>query len=181
MLNKIKTLNSDRGFTIVELLIVIVIIAILASITIVAYNGIQARAKTVASQSAATNLDKKMEAYNAINGQYPNVAGTITCTSTGAACGTQNSVVTTTASDWYSSYAATSAVNNVAASAMAAPTTLSTLWYYPSTTVGGCIYYWDFTQNKAIPVTVGTPATACAATPAASGTFPLTTTTSLGV
>ena len=34
-----------RGFTIVELLIVIVVIAILASITIVAFNGIQARAQ----------------------------------------------------------------------------------------------------------------------------------------
>lgn len=39
-----KPLKS-HGFTIVELLIVIVIIAILASITIVAYNGIQERAR----------------------------------------------------------------------------------------------------------------------------------------
>ena len=36
-----KTQRNLRGFTIVELLIVIVIIAILAAITIVAYNGIQ--------------------------------------------------------------------------------------------------------------------------------------------
>jgi prepilin-type N-terminal cleavage/methylation domain-containing protein len=33
--------QKQRGFTIVELLIVIVVIGILAAITIVAYNGIQ--------------------------------------------------------------------------------------------------------------------------------------------
>ena len=39
------------GFTIVELLIVIVIIGILAAITIVAYNGIQQRAQAATVQS----------------------------------------------------------------------------------------------------------------------------------
>lgn len=39
-----KSLYS-RGFTIVELLIVIVVIAILAAISVVAYNGVQTRAK----------------------------------------------------------------------------------------------------------------------------------------
>ena len=57
--------TDQRGFTIVELLIVVVIIAILAAITIVAYNGIQARAKTSAAQSAANSAVKKAEAYNA--------------------------------------------------------------------------------------------------------------------
>jgi prepilin-type N-terminal cleavage/methylation domain-containing protein len=42
---------KKRGFTIVELLIVIVVIGILAAITIVAYNGIQTRAATAKRNS----------------------------------------------------------------------------------------------------------------------------------
>ena len=68
---------KSRGFTIIELLIVIVIIAILAAITIVAYNGIQNRANNSGAQSAANNMVKKIEAYNAINQTYP-TATTVT-------------------------------------------------------------------------------------------------------
>lgn len=52
-----------KGFTIVELLIVIVVIAILAVITIVAYTGIQERAKASAMQSAASQEAKKAPLY----------------------------------------------------------------------------------------------------------------------
>jgi prepilin-type N-terminal cleavage/methylation domain-containing protein len=67
----IKTIKKNSGFTIVELLIVIVIIGILAAITIVAYNGIQNRAKASAAQSSANVLQKKLEAYNAVQSSYP--------------------------------------------------------------------------------------------------------------
>lgn len=59
------------GFTIVELLIVIVIIGILAAITIVAYNGIQNRARASAAQSLASQANKKVMAYQASEGSYP--------------------------------------------------------------------------------------------------------------
>ena len=63
--------TRGSGFTIVELLIVIVIIGILAAITIVAYNGIQNRARTSAAQSLAAQANKKVMAYQASEGSYP--------------------------------------------------------------------------------------------------------------
>ncbi len=64
--------QKQPGFTIVELLIVIVVIAILAAITIVAYNGIQDRVKNSAAQNAAAQTAKKLMAYAVLNNdQYP--------------------------------------------------------------------------------------------------------------
>ncbi len=63
---------KQTGFTIVELLIVVVVIAILAAITIVAYNGIQSRAKASAAQSAAKQAGTKILTYSVQNAdQYP--------------------------------------------------------------------------------------------------------------
>jgi len=64
--------SKRTGFTIVELLIVIVVIGILAAITIVAFNGVQNRAKVAVVQSAAAQASKKILAYAALNSdQYP--------------------------------------------------------------------------------------------------------------
>lgn len=64
-------MNKKRGFTIVELLIVIVVIAILAAITIVAYNGIQARARDSQRLSDMKTIAKALEMYYADKGEYP--------------------------------------------------------------------------------------------------------------
>lgn len=56
--------KQQSGFTIVELLIVIVVIGILAAITIVAYNGIQARASDARMKSIAGQLEKAIILWN---------------------------------------------------------------------------------------------------------------------
>ena len=63
--------RNSSGFTIVELLIVVVVIAILAAISIVAYTGIQNRANDSAAQSDITNFAKKIQLYYAEYGAYP--------------------------------------------------------------------------------------------------------------
>jgi len=65
--------QTKSGFTIVELLIVIVVIGILASIGVVSYNGSQARARNAKIASAAEQLRDGLENYLTIKKQYPAV------------------------------------------------------------------------------------------------------------
>lgn len=63
--------HKRYGFTIVELLIVIVVIAILAAISIIAYSGIQNRANNSAIQNDIRNYGLKIETFNIDNGSFP--------------------------------------------------------------------------------------------------------------
>ncbi|MNH50283.1 Fimbrial protein precursor [compost metagenome] len=76
--------QKNHGFTIVELLIVIVIIGILAAITVVAYTGIQQRVDNMRRIAAARDWQKLITAYTSQNGAYPASAlNNHTCLGTG--------------------------------------------------------------------------------------------------
>lgn len=62
---------GQRGFTIIELLIVIVVIGILAAITVVAYNGIQNRSKVSRVNSDLALIKRVMLSYKAVNSELP--------------------------------------------------------------------------------------------------------------
>lgn len=146
-----KFLKGQAGFTIVELLVVIVVIGILASITIVAYSGVTARANKAAAQASAATVAKKIEAYNAEAGAYPTyntVANMTSALATYSSSSLTGSGITIQA-------AALSAVNN-AIVRLALCTTASPV---SGTTVpaGYAVYVWDptLTTPGANPVSVG--------------------------
>lgn len=71
---KSVSVTRPGGFTIVELLIVIVVIAILATISIVAYSGIQARAENTKTITGVGAYTKIFALYAADTGVYPSTS-----------------------------------------------------------------------------------------------------------
>lgn len=117
-------LKNNKGFTIVELLIVIVVIGILAAITIVAYNGVQQRANTTKAQTAAKEVVNKAEVYAADNsGTYPTLAQLNAATGTAALSAPTKALLGTTAT----------------------ATAASPVGMTRCTGNGNVVTYWDFT------------------------------------
>lgn len=63
--------RTSRGFTLVELLIVIVVIAILAAITVVAYGSVTNKANISSAQQDASSVAQKLKAYQTENNSLP--------------------------------------------------------------------------------------------------------------
>jgi len=123
------------GFTIVELLIVVVVIGILAAIVIVAYNGITTRAKAAQAISNAETVYKKAEAYyndpTGGNGSYP-LSVTAFKGLPANTLGALPSSIPIVTTD---------------------PVNSTDVWYIAclkdSTAIGFIVRYWDFTVNAA--------------------------------
>ena len=73
--------KTTSGFTIVELLIVIVVIAILAAVAIVSYNGIKQRSRDAVRKQDLQSLAKALSLHNVDKGNY---------ITTGSGCGLGN-------------------------------------------------------------------------------------------
>lgn len=75
--------KSVSGFTIVEILVVIVVIGILTTIGVVSYSGYQTRAQNTARVNELKAWQKAFVQYKATNGIYPNVPNVGYCLGTG--------------------------------------------------------------------------------------------------
>lgn len=65
------SLRNKKGFTIVELLIVIIVIGILATLVLVTFTGIQQSARNTQRQTDIKAVASHLETYNAKNAFYP--------------------------------------------------------------------------------------------------------------
>jgi len=72
--------NKAGGFTLIELMIVVVIVAILAAIAIPAYSSYVLRGKLVEGMNGLTFMRTKMEQFYQDNRTYVTVSGTTTYT-----------------------------------------------------------------------------------------------------
>lgn len=136
VLGNIKSRQRERGFTIVELLIVIVVIGILAGITVVSYSGITRRADASKAQANANSARSVAEAFNADKGYYPALAAT----------GTDNLTTGSTSTKIPSGM--TVVPDNLTTSPITAANGKTTVAYACLTTcsssTGGRITWWDY-------------------------------------
>ncbi len=71
MRNILSQQNNEKGFTLIELIVVIAVLGMIASIAIPKVGNITSRAREQADASNIQILQSAVERYNAENGDYP--------------------------------------------------------------------------------------------------------------
>ena len=74
---KLKTIKNSKGFTIVELLIVIIIIGILAALVLNSFRGVQERARDTERRTDINAQGTQLEVYYTDQGGYPVLTGQV--------------------------------------------------------------------------------------------------------
>jgi prepilin-type N-terminal cleavage/methylation domain-containing protein len=74
---KLGNKKNNRGFTIVELLIVIVVIGILAALVLNSFRGVQERARDTERRTDQNSVATQLEVYYTDNGGYPQFTGQV--------------------------------------------------------------------------------------------------------
>lgn len=135
---------KNQGFTLVELLIVIVIIAILTVVSLVAYNGLQNQAKTSTAKSAADTVAKKAELYNTAKSKYPHQLSELTDKTTGTP------PVSQTGEPYYLDEKTVKTPGTALADGHAPTDGANAIEYHPCGTndSGAEVKYYNFSTNK---------------------------------
>lgn len=81
--------NSHSGFTFVEVLVVSVLVAILATIAMVAYSGAARSTRDSRRKQDMANVRVALESYRQVNGEYPPAAGCPTAQAGWSTCDTE--------------------------------------------------------------------------------------------
>lgn len=146
-----KHLRKEKGFTLVELLIVIIVIGILASISTVTYLGSRDRARAARVETNAATVKKVAETYYSKNNAYPTAdsdfrSGNTTLPPSILLLSSENPLLDASTGDNLVAY------KYVTISGSA---------------TGACIYYWDFAAKATSTVTLLGTATAANCGPSA--------------
>ena len=168
-------MRNSAAFTIVELLIVVVVIAILAAITIISYTGIQQRANNVSIMTAVNQTIKVIQSYVSTTGKAPGAS--TSCLTYTSGCSTVSG----------STYASSSVFNENIATVGSIPRTIPTSGsdhygiiyvYSASRVVDGnnnpiVIFYWLYGTNQACGVSglIADPNAASTTTTTAASTY----------